>query len=120
VGRKNVAPNGPQRLRCQAPIAPIGMAGIAVFLGDATCCPRPLQMPASTWWEEAWPSTTSTGVTCLTTTAVCRRSPERCSSSRPGCRLPIVDLLYIRHYADHLHDLRMQDMRYRRLGWRMW
>jgi hypothetical protein len=36
------------------------------------------------------------------------------------CRLPIVDLLHIRHYADHLHDLRMQDMRYRRLGWRMW
>jgi SAM-dependent methyltransferase len=39
---------------------------------------------------------------------------------RPGGRLAIADLLRTRRYARHLRELGMHDVRYERLGWRMW
>jgi arsenite methyltransferase len=39
---------------------------------------------------------------------------------KPGGRLAIADILHTRRYAEHLRDLGLQDVRHRRLGWRMW
>src|SRR5262245_3505098 len=39
---------------------------------------------------------------------------------KPGGRLAIVDLLHARRYAQYLRERGMDDVRYRRLGWRMW
>jgi SAM-dependent methyltransferase len=39
---------------------------------------------------------------------------------RPGGQLAIVDLLHTRRYAQHLSELGMHAVRWRRLGWRTW
>jgi SAM-dependent methyltransferase len=39
---------------------------------------------------------------------------------KPGGRLAIADLLHTRRYAEHLRELGLDDVRCRRLGWRMW
>jgi arsenite methyltransferase len=39
---------------------------------------------------------------------------------RPGGRLALADLMFVRQYARRLHELGWTDVTARRLGWRMW